>query len=169
MKILFQLLLFIQCSLILNAQEFEKVNTQWVKIYPVLQGGGYILGIDETFVTITDLEYNELHNIYRISGFLPDAYYDNDFTDSFTINVYDSLNASYLTKDAFGWQKPITSISHYIVNRYGLFTIYMKEKEIAKINAPSASYPTRLLITPNIINRQIRKEFIIKSDSSGRE
>lgn len=124
------------------------------------------MGIDELFVTITDLEYNRKHDIYKISGFVPDSYYKENSIDSFDIDIYDSTSAVRLYSNLFSFSDTITPICHFIINRYGLFTIYLKEKEIAEINTSSASYPTRLMITPNVINKQIKKEFIIIDDTS---
>jgi hypothetical protein len=129
----------------LSAQ-FEKVDKGNVNTYSVLADGGHILGIDELYITITDLEYNKMHDIYKVSGFIQNAYNRDNSTDTFDVAVYDSVGATHLNNNYSTYQEYVKPIYRLVIYRNGLFTLYMKKAEVAEINGPGATYPARIAI-----------------------
>ncbi|GEM_PF-2445642 len=128
-----------------NAQ-FTQIDINRINCKPKLEtgDGGYITGFEIIYLTITDAWYNEKYDIYKISGYVQNAY-NIERNDTFDIDIYDSTNAIKLRSNVISYDT-ISAQRHSITERFGMFTIYLKEEEIAEINAPFLAYPTRITV-----------------------
>jgi hypothetical protein len=117
----------------------ESIRIDWY--VPI--GGGVTLGLAPVGVTVTGLGYDSTVNIYRIEGYINEGHEMND-TNKFEIVVIDS---SLMLKDGIPWEEQYDKkISYkYEVNRYGLFTLFLKPNECADV---ISAYPVRIQILP---------------------
>lgn len=101
--------------------QFETVPKCKVEVSDYWEDG-VVLGIDRVNVTITELKYCAVKDIYRVCGYINNEFYCNSCSDTM-LSAFDVVVKN--DNGAVVYKIP--------ANRYGLFTIFLKRNEFAEV------------------------------------